>query len=101
MDKDDLAVISKTAQSILKNEIKHLPLIPSVALKLLELTQDDKAKLIDLTHLIETDPALTAKLLQHVNSATYRFSHKISDIKQAVQLLGFSDVRQLAMDLLF
>ncbi|MCF7988151.1 MAG: HDOD domain-containing protein [Methylovulum sp.] len=101
VDKDDLAVISKTAQSILKNEIKHLPLIPSVALKLLELTQDDKAKLIDLTHLIETDPALTAKLLQHVNSATYRFSHKISDIKQAVQLLGFSDVRQLALDLLF
>jgi len=101
MNDDYLENLGKTARSILRNEIKHLPLIPSVAIKLLELANDDNAGLEDLSRIIETEPTLAVKILRNVNSAVYGLSNKITSINRAVYLLGFSAVRQLALDLLF
>lgn len=100
-DTDDTERISKAARSILKDEIKHLQLIPSVAIKLLNLTNDDNAGIESLSRIIETEPALAAKILRQANSALYAFPQKITSIKRAVTLLGFSAVRQLTITLLF
>jgi len=101
MISENLENISKTARSILRNEIKHLPLVPSAVIKLLELTNDDNTGLEDLSRLIETEPALAVKILRNVNSAAYGLSDKVLSINRAVTLLGFSAVRQFALDLLF
>ncbi len=92
--------IKKAAQLILKDEIKHLQLVPSVALKLLNLTNDDNAKIENLSRIIETEPVLAAKILKQVNSAAYALPNKITSINRAVTILGFSIVRQLALNLL-
>ena len=97
----NLQSLRDATDAILKNEVKHLPLVSSVALKLLELTNDDLANFADLTHIIETEPTLAAKTLRHVNSAAYGLNHKVTSVHRAVNLLGFSAVRQLAIDLLF
>jgi len=99
-DEDDLGLINKAARSILKDEIKHLQLVPSVALKLLNLTNDDNAKIESLSRIIETEPVLAAKILKQVNSAAYALPNKITSINRAVTILGFSTVRQLALNLL-
>lgn len=99
-DTDDTGRIKKAARLILKDDIKHLQLIPSVALKLLTLTNDDNARIDSLSRIIETEPMLTAKILRQVNSAAYALPNKITSTNRAVTLLGFSTVRQLALNLL-
>lgn len=100
-DRDNIERLTKDARAILKNEIRHLPLVPSVAIKLLKLTNDDRTKVGDLSKVIETEPILAAKVLRNVNSAAYYLPNKITSIKRAVNILGFSSVRRTALDLLF
>jgi putative nucleotidyltransferase with HDIG domain len=45
------------------------------------------------------DPAMTAKLLQLVNSAFFGIARKISNPVEAVQLLGINTVRSLALSI--
>lgn len=101
MNLANLQSLRDASAAILKNEIKHLPLVSPVALKLLELTNNEHANFEDLTHIIETEPSLAAKTLRHVNSAAYGLHNKVTSVHRAVNLLGFSAVRQLAIDLLF
>ncbi|MBA3014339.1 MAG: HDOD domain-containing protein [Proteobacteria bacterium] len=96
-----ISAILPTAEQIkqvLGHEVSKLPSLPVVAIKLLRLTRDDVSAASDLVRLIETDPAITAKILRIVNSAAYGLRQKISSIKHAVVLVGFTAVRSLAMD---
>ncbi|CAA9889413.1 Diguanylate cyclase [Candidatus Methylobacter favarea] len=99
--RENIENIKIAAQSILKHEIKQLQLVPSVAIKLLKLTNDDNARIQDLSRIIETEPTLAAKVLRNVNSAAYALPKKITSINRAVNILGFSAVRQIALALLF
>jgi len=100
-DTDDTALINQAAKSILKGEIKHLQIVPLVAIKLLKLTNDDNASIENLSRIIETEPVLAAKILKQINSAAYALPNKTTSLNRAVTMLGFSVVRQLALNLLF
>lgn len=96
-----ISAILPTAEQmkqVLGHEVSKLPSLPVVAIKLLKLTQNDTSAAGDLVRLIETDPAITAKVLKIVNSAAYGLRQKISSIKHAVVLVGFTSIRSLAMD---
>ncbi len=95
------STINQAADAILKHKVNSLQVIPAVAIKLLRLTHDEHTNVGDLSLLIETEPTLTAKVLRNVNSAAFALSHKITSIKRAVSILGFSAVRQLALNQLF
>lgn len=99
-DMDTIEQQSEAAGAILKSGIGQLPLVPSVAIKLLKLTSDDHTKVEDLSKVISTEPMLAAKVLRNVNSAAYYLPNKITSIKHAVNILGFSAVRRTAIDLL-
>ena len=99
-DNQELNII-QAANLILRNKVDSLQVIPAVALKLLRLTNNENAHVADLSKLIETEPALAAKMLRNVNSAAFALPHKITSIKRAVNILGFSSVRQLAINQLF
>lgn len=85
-------------KQVLGHEVSRLPSLPVVAIKLLRLTRNDESAAGDLVRLIETDPAITTKILRIVNSVSYGLRQKISSIKHAVVLIGFSSIRSLAMD---
>lgn len=93
--------IAKAARAVLKKEVKHLQLIPAAAIKLLKLTNDENTRVKDLSRLIETEPALAAKVIRIANSAAFCIPKKITSIKHAVNMLGFSEVRRTALDQLF
>lgn len=99
--KKEIASLKVSAKSILKHEISSLQVIPPVAVKLLKLTNDESSSFSDLSFIIETEPSLSLEVLRLVNSAFYNYSHKIVSIKRAVTLLGFSAIRQIALNLLF
>jgi diguanylate cyclase (GGDEF)-like protein/putative nucleotidyltransferase with HDIG domain len=94
--------IKLAAENILKESAENLEVIPAVALKILRLTSDDKiTKVSDLSKLIETEPALAAKILGYVNSASFPLPEEITSLHRAVNMLGFSAVRQTVLDQLF
>jgi PAS domain S-box-containing protein len=79
----------------------RLPMLPAVALKLLEVTADERSSAGDVARLIETDQALAAKTLRMANSAYYGKSGKISTLRDAVALVGFGAVRSTILTVCF
>jgi len=70
--------------------------LPDICLRLRELI-DDGENAAEISRLIQTDTALTARLLQIVNSALYSFPTQIGSIKQAITLIGTEQLYQLAL----
>lgn len=70
---------------------------PTVAARLLQLPAD--AELMELAQLIECDPAVSLELLRLANSSLYGFTGQIRSVNHAVVILGFREVRSLALSL--
>jgi two-component system, cell cycle response regulator len=78
-------------------DTRSLPTLPAAALRVLQLTQDEKLALDELGATIASDPALSSKVLRAVNSSFYGLPHKVASVQQAVALLGCHSVRQLVL----
>lgn len=98
---DDPDRNARAVRAALRGEVSELLPAPAAAVKLLQLTRDEDAGVGAISHVIETEPALAAKVLRIVNSAFYGFPRHIRSIHRAVTLLGLSAVRQAALHLLF
>jgi putative nucleotidyltransferase with HDIG domain len=77
--------------------VSKLPALPKVYARLQELLTSDDATVHDVARIISTDAAITAKLLQLVNSAFFRLARRITAIEQAVNHLGFGAIRNLVL----
>lgn len=73
-----------------------LPSIPKVIALLLNELGRDEPDLRKISQLINTDPVLTARLLQLANSAQFQLTRKIGSVSEALALLGLGQVRALA-----
>ena len=71
--------------------------LPSVAIEVLELTAQPKVDVPELKRCIENDPALTAKILRVVNSSLFGLSREVSDLNQALALLGIKPLKLLVL----
>lgn len=81
----------------LLEKIDDLPPLPAVAARVMGMADDDKASAMDLAQVLATDQALTAKLIRISNSAYYGFARRVSTVREAVVMLGFKQVRQVAV----
>lgn len=75
----------------------RLPIIPKVAHLLIQSLISDTISSVDVARQINSDPALTAKLLRLANSAQYNLSKTISTAEDALRMLGFVSVRNLVL----
>jgi len=75
----------------------NLPSLPTVAMQIISMTSSDKINTSDIAKVIQQDPALTAKILQMVNSAMYGMQREISSLNQALVVLGLRTVKVLAL----
>jgi HD-like signal output (HDOD) protein/GGDEF domain-containing protein len=71
--------------------------LPVVAMKVLELAANPQVDTYALKHCIENDPALTGKILRTVNSSLFGLSHEVSDLNQALALLGTKPLKLLVL----
>lgn len=78
-------------------KVKELAALPQVVHQIIHLTSNPNASVKELERLISIDQGMSTRVLNTVNSAYYGFSRKIASIKDAVVLLGFKAVRNLAM----
>lgn len=85
-----------TAQQLVQSRI-DLVSLPDVALKLNSLCDDTNSTAQDIADVISMDAALTARLLQIVNSSFYSFPQHIETITMAITIVGTAQLRDLAM----
>ena len=81
----------------LTETLTRLPAQPIAALRVLELVEDPSSSAAELARLIETDPALSARVIRLANAPYYGLARKVASASRAVVLLGFSTVRALAV----
>lgn len=72
-----------------------IPTLPPIAMKVMNLIQDDFASLSILEETISRDQGFVTRLLRIANSPYYGQNRKIDDIKQALLLIGFETLKSL------
>ena len=78
----------------------HLPLLPEVVVKVRAVVASSRSSASDLADVILSDSSLTSRLLKVANSVFYaQRSSKVTHATQAIVVLGFEKVRNLAMAL--
>ncbi len=85
----------KILMDALVRDIDSLPHFPENVTELIQLTMDPKADMSVIAERISTDPAVTADLLKHVNSAYYMLPSRVNGIPQAVKLVGLKGLRAI------
>lgn len=91
-----------TKESILddlENDRLPLPTLPEVALKVRDTVDDEDATIKDVAQIIETDAALSARIIQVANSALYRGLSPSDNVQNAAMRMGLNTVRNLTTSL--
>jgi len=77
--------------------INTLPSLPSLYMQLVEKIREPEASLDDIAEIISQDIAMTAKILQLVNSAFFGLYQRVESPSRAVKLLGLDTIRALVL----
>lgn len=81
----------------LEGSIKELPPLPTAVMKILDVMARPDPSAFDIEAIVSADQALTAKMLRVVNSAYYGLARQISNVGQAVVILGLQQVRNVTL----
>ncbi len=100
---DEQGLRPKDAQAMngtLLDKIKktaRLPSPPGMALQILQLCQSQDVSIGQLADTLAADPALSLRLLKYANSALVGASKEVTNVRDAVLLLGIRSVRMMAL----
>ena len=75
----------------------QLPAMPQSAVRLLEISQDPDCGPAEFAIPIEADPGLTVQVLKFVNSSYFGFPNEISNVKQAITLVGVRTIKNFTL----
>jgi len=75
----------------------EVPPLPQLAVRVLQLAQQPDVDIDELSRLISSDTGLAAKVLRLVNSSAFGLRHQVTDIRQAIVLIGPRWLQSLAM----
>lgn len=79
---------------------EELPMFAHTARKIASLSSDSLTSVGEMTQVILSDTAMTARVLRMANSAYYNpSSHRINTVSRAIVLLGFDAVRNIALSI--
>ncbi|MCH2147839.1 MAG: HDOD domain-containing protein, partial [Phycisphaerales bacterium] len=75
----------------------RLPTLPTVAARVLEMTDAEDIDLRRIADVVQMDQALAAKVLRTVNSSFYGLSRPCGTVRQAMVYLGLNAVKTLVL----
>ncbi len=81
----------------LVDEIQELRPLPDIAAQIIRMAEDDQFSAQELGRTVSIDQALTLTVLRLANSAFYGLPRRITTLRDAVVLLGFREVKTLAV----
>jgi HD-like signal output (HDOD) protein len=93
------SVTSETLKAADKliGKIDQLHSSPQIAQKILSLTKNPDYCLNQVTKWLESDPAMTVRILRTVNSSRYGLRHKVTNVKQAAAYIGQRSLRLITL----
>lgn len=74
-----------------------LPSLPTVGVQVLSLTRNPNVSMDQIAKVLETDLALSAKVLKTVNSSMYGLKTPCTTIRRALNFLGLSAVKSIVL----
>lgn len=77
------------------HNVEKLPTLPNVVAKLLKVMEDPESKVEEVMQIVSEDQAMVTNILKLVNSASYSLSKKITNLSQAIVIMGFYNIKQL------
>ena len=95
-----------TAEEILSSEPESLedvfhsevlPALPHSAITLLQMSQSPDSGPAEFSKPIEADPGLMGQVLKFVNSSYFGFPNEISNVKQAITLVGVRTIKNFTL----
>ncbi len=78
---------------LILQQLQDLPTLPAVAVRVLEATGREDSSQEEVVKLLESDPALTTRILQLVRRSDLGIRGEVNTVARAVSLLGFDAVR--------
>ncbi|RME00315.1 MAG: HDOD domain-containing protein, partial [Calditrichaeota bacterium] len=91
--------MSKENLTRILDNISDLPTLPTVYMRINRLLQSPDSNVSEIARIIESDQAISSKVLRLVNSSFFGFSRKVTQINHAVVLLGFNAVRNTVLSI--
>jgi len=91
--------LDEAAMSLINSiiETQEFATLPPVASKLLRMLENDEVDIRDVSQVIETDAALTLKLLRVANSPIFATRTEINSIQQAIVILGLNRLTNIVL----
>ncbi|MEO1614331.1 MAG: response regulator [Planctomycetota bacterium] len=89
-------ILSDSLQRVIGG-LSSLPSVPAIYQELTQAIHDDTASLQTLGGIIARDAAMTAKVLQIVNSAVFCLGNRVTEPSKAVALLGAATLKSLVL----
>lgn len=77
--------------------IRDLPALPEVVVRVMRLAEDPRSNAQSIARVIATDQAMAARVLKLANSAFYGLPRRVSTLSEAVVILGFRTIKNLAI----
>lgn len=77
----------------------HLPRLPRVAVRLLEIGMDDQSSARDIAAMVMEDAGITAYLLKLINSPHYGLREQVTTVSHGIALLGVEVVKNIVLSL--
>jgi HD-like signal output (HDOD) protein len=81
------------------SQIGSLPSLPTLYTQIIERLNKEDASLMDIAVIIKKDVSMTAEILKLINSSFFGFFNKISNIGQAISLLGLNMIKTLVLSI--
>lgn len=81
--------------------IEKVPDLPLSAGKVIEMADASESTLSEFASLVSSDPGLASNILKVVNSSYYALQNKTDNLRLAIVLLGFKEVRRIAVQSFF
>jgi HD-like signal output (HDOD) protein len=89
--------ISSDQIRALAPKLRRMPSLPSAYFEVLKQVESSSATIQSVGQVILRDPALTARLLQMVNSSAFALAQKVTDPMEAMSWLGLETVKSLVL----
>jgi putative nucleotidyltransferase with HDIG domain len=88
--------VTDTRQEFVE-KLGSLPTLPFIAEKLLATLSDDRSSAVDVARVLMTDQSTSSRILRLANSAHFGLTRRIATVREAVVIIGYRQVRQLAL----
>ena len=92
-----MSIAAKITLKDLVRRTENLPVFSQTAHRIMKLADKSDVTALQMANEISSDPAIAIRVLRLANSAFYGMPKKVSELRQAVVILGNKSVRSLAL----